>query len=96
VARESLSKSRGSQIGKRAQSASQTGQWRTTDSSLHLLGIMCGWPGAMLAQKTLCHKTKKQSFQVVFWFTVMLNGGALVWLLSPSGARVFKWLAGTL
>jgi len=31
----------------------------------------------MLAQRTLRHKTQKQSFQVVYWATVVLNCAAL-------------------
>ena len=49
---------------------------------------------AMLAQRTLRHKTQKQSFQVTFWATVVLNCAALGWLLSPSGMRAAKSLLG--
>ena len=33
-------------------------------------GGLGGWPGAMLAQRTLRHKTQKQSFKVTYWATV--------------------------
>ncbi|MFM7072922.1 MAG: DUF1294 domain-containing protein [Planctomycetota bacterium] len=31
--------------------AASNGQWRTAERSLHLLSLLCGRPGAMLAQK---------------------------------------------
>lgn len=60
--------------------AAQTGRWRTAESTLHLFGLLGGWPGAIVAQQTLRHKSKKKSFQLVFWVTVVLNCGALLWL----------------
>jgi len=70
--------------------ASLKGQWRTRESTLHLFSLVGGWPGAMLAQRTLRHKTQKQSFQVTYWTTVVLNCAALGWLLSPVGMRTVK------
>ena len=73
-------------------SASLKGEWRTPESSLHLFSLVGGWPGAMLAQRTLRHKTQKLSFQVVYWATVVLNCAAFGWLLSPIGTRtVSSW-----
>jgi len=72
--------------------ASLRGQWRTPESTLHLFSLVGGWPGAMLAQRTLRHKTKKQSFQVTYWATVLLNCAALGWLLSPTGMRTLESL----
>ncbi|HAA46306.1 MAG: hypothetical protein XD36_1473 [Halomonas sp. 54_146] len=46
---------------------------RVSERSLHLLGVLGGWPGALLAQQQLRHKTQKTSFRLVFWFTVALN-----------------------
>lgn len=53
--------------------AAQKNHWRTAESTLHLLGLVGGWPGAIVAQQTLRHKSKKQSFQLCFWGTVILN-----------------------
>ncbi len=58
-------------------SAAQNNQWRTQESTLHLLGLVGGWPGALLAQQTLRHKSKKKEFQTVFWATVFINCTAL-------------------
>jgi uncharacterized membrane protein YsdA (DUF1294 family)/cold shock CspA family protein len=69
-------------------SAATNNRWRTSESTLHLFAIAGGWPGALAAQRLIHHKTKKQSFQVVFWATVIANCGALAWLFSPSGASM--------
>jgi uncharacterized membrane protein YsdA (DUF1294 family) len=60
--------------------AARAGRWRTSEVSLHLLALACGWPGALLAQQWLRHKSAKQPFRAVFWLTVILNlaGLALV------------------
>lgn len=47
-------------------SAAQNDSWRTQESTLHLLSLAGGWPGAMIAQQTLRHKSKKQDFMAVF------------------------------
>lgn len=65
-------------------SAAKQGLWRTPENTLHLLGLVGGWPGALVAQKWLRHKSKKPSFQLVFWVCVVINCAALVWLFSSS------------
>lgn len=54
-------------------SAAVAGRWRTPESTLHSLAVLGGWPGALLAQQLLRHKTSKNSFVATFWFTVVLN-----------------------
>jgi uncharacterized membrane protein YsdA (DUF1294 family)/cold shock CspA family protein len=71
-------------------SAAQNNQWRTKEGTLHLLGLIGGWPGALVAQRFLRHKSKKQSFQITFWGTVMLNCGGFVWLLTPEGSTALR------
>ncbi len=75
-------------------SAARNDRWRIAESTLHIFGLVGGWPGALVAQKLLRHKSKKQSFQVAFWVTVILNCGALGWLFSSSGARALKSVLG--
>jgi len=75
-------------------SAARSGAWRTQESTLHLLSLVGGWPGALIAQQKLRHKTKKQSFRSVFWVTVLLNCGVFVWLFTPDGAAILKSLLG--
>jgi uncharacterized membrane protein YsdA (DUF1294 family)/cold shock CspA family protein len=67
-------------------SAAQKGAWRTKESTLHLLSLAGGWPGALIAQQKLRHKSQKRSFRFIFWFTVLLNCSAFIWLLTPDGA----------
>ena len=74
--------------------AALKGRWRTPESTLQLLSLVGGWPGAMFAQRTFRHKTQKQSFQVAYWVTVVMNCAGLAWLLSPSGMRIMKSVVG--
>lgn len=69
-------------------SAAERGAWRTPESTLHGLALLGGWPGALLAQQWLRHKSSKQDFRRVFWATVMLNVAALAVLGSPLGAAL--------
>lgn len=64
-------------------SAAQKGGWRTAEQTLHLLSLAGGWPGALLAQQLLRHKSSKQAFRSVFWGTVGLNVLGFVFLASP-------------
>lgn len=64
-------------------SAARAGERRTPESTLLLLGLLCGWPGAVLAQQWLRHKTAKASFRTPFYATVAVNLGAFAWLVSP-------------
>lgn len=68
-------------------SAARLGHWRTKESSLLLLGLAGGWPGAVVAQRSLRHKSRKESFQRAFWVTVVMNSAALGWLLTESGSK---------
>lgn len=54
-------------------SAAQSGKWRISESKLHLLALLEGWPGGLIARHKLRHKTIKQPFRFIFWCTVALN-----------------------
>ncbi|HKB11740.1 MAG TPA: DUF1294 domain-containing protein [Vicinamibacterales bacterium] len=62
-------------------SAAQRGAWRARERTLHLLSLIGGWPGALVAQRIWHHKSRKASFQLVFWMTVAVNCSALAWWL---------------
>lgn len=66
-------------------SAARAGRWRTTENTLLLCGLACGWPGAVLAQQWLRHKSSKTAFLVKFWLTVVFNVAGFVYLSSPLG-----------
>lgn len=65
--------------------AARADRWRTQESTLHLLGLVGGWPGGLVAQQVLRHKSSKPSFIAVFWITVAANLCVLLWLVSASG-----------
>jgi uncharacterized membrane protein YsdA (DUF1294 family)/cold shock CspA family protein len=70
--------------------AAKAGSWRTAESTLHLLALAGGWPGALLAQQFLRHKSTKAPFRQVFWFTVFLNVAAFVLACSPLGQDFWR------
>ena len=53
--------------------AAQRGESRIQESTLHLLELAGGWPGALLAQRLLRHKTVKASYRSSFWTMVALH-----------------------
>lgn len=56
----------------------KTDGWRTPEKLLHGVELLGGWPGALIAQQALRHKTRKLSFQLVFWLIVALH--QVVWI----------------
>jgi uncharacterized membrane protein YsdA (DUF1294 family)/cold shock CspA family protein len=69
-------------------SAARSGAWRTQESTLHGLSLIGGWPGALIAQQVLRHKSKKEDFRFVFWLTVVINVGVFLWLFTDTGSAV--------
>lgn len=61
--------------------AAQAGRWRIPEGRLHLMGLLGGWPGALLAQQLFRHKTKKARFRIVFWATVVINVAVTAWIV---------------
>lgn len=57
-------------------------EWRTRESTLHIVGLLGGWPGALFAQDLYRHKSKKLKFQHFFLLTVLLNCAGLAWLIA--------------
>lgn len=78
-------------------SAAQNNRWRIQESTLHAVALAGGWPGALIAQQRLRHKSKKQEFLFVFWTTVVINIAVLLWLLSSGkAADINRSLLGVL
>lgn len=61
--------------------------WRTPEKILHASELLGGWPGALVAQQLFRHKTRKLSYQLVFWGIVLAH--QVFWL-------DFLWLGGRL
>ncbi len=67
-------------------------RWRVAENTLHLLALLGGWPGALIAQQVLRHKTQKQPFKAILWVTVSINICVFIWLLMAAKAPVMHWL----
>lgn len=63
--------------------AAKLGQWRVKENTLHGLALLCGWPGALLAQHLLRHKSAKPSFRRLFWLSTVLNILLFVLVFTP-------------
>ena len=72
--------------------AAMNRRWRSRESTLLLAGLAGGWPGALVAQRMFRHKSRKVSFQAVYWFTVAANCAMLVWTCTESGAASVREL----
>jgi uncharacterized membrane protein YsdA (DUF1294 family)/cold shock CspA family protein len=73
--------------------AQKAGRRRTPESTLHLMSLVGGWPGALIAQVLLRHKTRKTSFLIEYWLTVIVNCIALVFIVGK-GVSPVKALLG--
>ena len=66
-------------------SAAERSERRIPENTLHIHSLLFGWPGAIVAQQRLRHKTKKVSFRIVFWLTVIVNVSAIGWVHTQKG-----------
>lgn len=65
----------------RDKAAARDDTWRTPENALHAIALFGGWPGALIAQDVLRHKSSKSDFQWMFWFTVIVNCAVMLWLM---------------
>ena len=65
--------------------AAQSGDWRTPESTLHLLSTLGGWVGALVAQTYLRHKSQKPEFRIVCYLTVIINLAGLLFIMVNGG-----------
>jgi len=49
------------------------GGQRTPERLLHMLELLGGWPGALVAQQRYRHKSIKLAYQIAFWVMVTAN-----------------------
>lgn len=64
-------------------SAAVAGRRRIPESTLIFLGLIGGWPGAIVAQQLLRHKSIKTEFRSAFWGSVLINVVLFIGLTSP-------------
>ncbi len=72
----------------RDKSAAENKGWRISENSLHLFSLLGGWPGALLAQRLLRHKSIKRSFLIIYAMTVVLNCCVLAALFFAADASM--------
>ncbi|MEO7150434.1 MAG: cold shock and DUF1294 domain-containing protein [Burkholderiaceae bacterium] len=65
-------------------------RWRTDEARLLALGLIGGWPGALLAQQLLRHKSIKARFRAAYWRTVALNVALFLALNAPPLAALLR------
>jgi uncharacterized membrane protein YsdA (DUF1294 family)/cold shock CspA family protein len=70
-------------VYKHDKEAAEVGARRTNELTLITLGLLGGWPGALVARHRFRHKTKKIVFRVGYWLSVGLNVAGLAWLSAP-------------
>jgi uncharacterized membrane protein YsdA (DUF1294 family) len=74
--------------------AAEQGRWRTPEKTLHMMALLCGWPGAYAAQRITRHKIAKASFQGIFAATIALNIAGFVVYSYTTAARALLGLLG--
>lgn len=65
--------------------AARQGHRGVSNSILHLLSLIGGWPGALFAQCMFNHKYQDKWFASMFWCSVMANFGLFVWTFTDTG-----------
>lgn len=71
--------------------AAKRGAQRTPEKTLQLCALLCGWPGALLAQQIFRHKSSKSSFKAVFLVMVGLNIAAVTFLVIHPIGGPLSW-----
>jgi len=67
---------------------------RTPESTLQCLSLLGGWPGALVAQNFLRHKSRKTKFLILFWLMVFGNLVALYMLCFNVHAADIRMVLG--
>ncbi|TDR52710.1 uncharacterized membrane protein YsdA (DUF1294 family) [Halomonas ventosae] len=73
--------------------AARRGDRRIRESTLQLVALVGGWPGALLARRWFRHKTRKQPFGIILWGCAALNLGLVAWLATADAAAGLRQLA---
>jgi len=71
------------------------GNRRTPESRLQIFSLVGGWPGGLIAQRVLHHKSSKKSFLFIYWLMVLLNISGLFMVTSPKSIQFLQTLLQT-
>jgi uncharacterized membrane protein YsdA (DUF1294 family) len=66
----------------------ERGEWRISESTLHALELLGGWPGAWVAQRVFRHKRRKRRYMLVFGVIVAAHAVAWAWWLGA-----YRWIS---
>lgn len=58
---------------------SRNGGRRVAEKTLHTVELIGGWPGSLIGQRYFHHKTRKTSYQVLYWIIVAAHGSFWWW-----------------
>ncbi|CAN5678644.1 hypothetical protein BH09PLA1_BH09PLA1_22270 [soil metagenome] len=61
------------------------GRRRVSERTLHLLELLGGWPGTLVAQQVFRHKRRKASFFLVTWGIAIAHLAMLGWIVMREG-----------
>ncbi len=75
--------------------AAINGNRRTPESTLQTFSLLGGWPGGLMAQRILHHKSSKKSFLLTYWLMVLLNISGLFIITSPKSIQFLQTLLQT-
>ena len=59
--------------------AAERGRRRIRENTLHVLALLGGWPGALLAMPLFRHKRRKKSFGTIVWLIALAHAAGWVW-----------------
>jgi uncharacterized membrane protein YsdA (DUF1294 family) len=62
-------------------SAARRTRRRVSEKTLHLLALLGGWPGALLAMPVFRHKRRKTPFVAVLWSIALAHAVGWIWCL---------------
>nr|WP_247664794.1 DUF1294 domain-containing protein [Pseudoalteromonas sp. MMG010] len=55
---------------------------RTAERTLQFWALLGGWPGALIGQQWLRHKSQKRSFILKLWLMILVNIGVVSLLIT--------------
>lgn len=73
--------------------AQRPGASRVPEATLLMVGFLGGTPAALVAQRLLRHKTRKQSFQLKFWAITFVQLGLLAFQPEPIPTILYRAFA---